>query len=351
MTTTYLEPVATRPTGLAFAPAPAPGSLLIARPGDVPTTLPAMLALLPRPLHPVAAAYASTEPPIGAQVTEFLTASLIDLLSRTAQLLGQRTAFTDAGGEDVELMARALAALLQREFARLKLPEVTEAFQRGTGGAYRSGTEIDFVALPVFARWLRGYCEAHRSQVHLAAQEAAGAWGRSCELPADHPVHVAGYVEGLVRLVHQQRAGILPSGALLDPGTANYEHLKAWGVINMGSWRPAGWWAHIQKQEAAALRTEEKTAAATAPAWHGPELRTGAKNLEEALKSGNFGNLAPKHEARLKNACRRRALREWLEDVAADGDEDAPFSENALRAMLATAAAGHYPPYTPTPDA
>jgi hypothetical protein len=219
------------------------------------------------------------------------------LLSRTALLLGHKTWQDEA---ELFVLASSCAETMQRRFPGFKWEEVDEAMKRGASGEYKQDPkDVLYLSLPTVASWLEAYQRTARAFA-VAAVTATN------QLPAAPPPTVD-YIGSVVGMVEQARETCLPVGYELDLGNQVYDWLKSVGAFT--GWRPADYYAEMRAQETDKLLAEHKAT-------------KGAERIEynTFLAALNLGKLPDAHplSRSVVNACKKRVLREWLMQHAAD---------------------------------
>jgi len=269
--------------------------------------------LAPAVAEALAAARAD-ELPVGKLTLSEVGRSFNQWISRMSFALGySRTMLV---GSDLFEMAAECAKMVQRNFPAFKLSEVDLAMRYGGAGEYRRDPDKPvLVAVDTIAYWLRCYRDSARLEALAAAQRLAEA--AAPQLP---PPRVD-YIGSVVDMVEQARETCLPVGYELDLGNQVYDWLKSIGAFT--GWRPADYYADMRAEETDKLLAEHKTS-------------KGAERIEynTFLAALNLGKLPEGHplSRSVVNACKKRVLREWLMQQAAD-DTDVAVLLTGLQAQ------------------
>lgn len=275
-------------------------------------------SLLTTPTQRAAELLQAAEPQARALPEADLADQLMEPLLGAAALLGHRN--TLAHEDDLLLLAQGVAKMVQRRFAAFNLAEIREAILRGASGDYKTGQpgEILLVSLPAVAEWLAGYQKAARA----AAVEAAR------PIPKQLPAARIDYAGSVLDLVAQANAGKLPpyTDDQFDFGNLAYDWLKALGAF--AGWRTGEQWADMQAEEAEAVAIEAQQHRDT---YAG---RQAYNIFLSALAKG----VLPDHPLSKSalNRCRKRVLREWLLEQAANETDVAALLAQLQEAKATT---------------
>jgi hypothetical protein len=274
-------------------------ALMIARPAALPE--------VSAPLAPVLAAFAGDERVVGALVVEDVTKLFNQLLSRAALLLGHKT-WQD--GAELYVLARSCAELVHRKFRGLKPAEIALAMDRGASGEYKAkADEVVYVQLPAITAWLYAYQTTARHEAIKALRKADEA-----ELLA-LPAPVRDYAGEAAALVQQADAGALPPAHALDFGNVLYDWLKSIGALRADVWP-------IEPPDYNTIRVEETDFLLTSPPPADKFERRGRAGFLETLLAGQWPEGHPLAKT-VANACKKRVLREWVIQCAAE-ETDVP---------------------------
>lgn len=254
------------------------------------------LAVVPPSLSAATVAYQADQEPVRQLPINELIPVVGDLLNGAALLMGHKNALAEF--DDLELMAQGIAVMIQRRFGSFKPAELSEAFQRGASGEYRTPGDILTVAMPTVASWLEAYQTKARAAVVAAAQQPAS----QLALPGPR----IDYVGSLQDLVALAKAKQLPTGFDLDLGNVLYTWLKESGALT--GFRTADQYSQMRAEET------DRLLARTVPT-------TGTERLEYRTFTAALeaeGKLPDAHplSRSVVNACKKRVLREWLHYVA-----------------------------------
>lgn len=259
-------------------------------------------ALLPTPAQRAAELLAAHEPQARALSELELIDALIDPLLGAAALLGHRN--TLAHEDDLTLLCQGVAKLIQRRYPAFNLAEIREAILRGASGDYKTGRpdEVLLVSLPQIGDWLAGYQRVARAAAVLDAPKPE---------PPALPAPRIDYVGSVVDLVNLAHAGKLPAytDERFDFGNLAYDWLKGIGAFT--GWRPADYYADMQAEEAelVAVRAQDDRTTYTG--------RQAYNTFMAALTQGRLPDSHPLSNS-VVNRCRKRVLREWLLEQAAN---------------------------------
>lgn len=276
----------------------------------------------PAPLPPAVAAavaaFTADTPTVGQTPLADLIPQIGDLLNGAAVLLAHKNALDNL--PDLEFMATAVAKLVQFRFAGFKFAELSEAVQRGAGGQYKADAgEVLYLSLPNVSNWLYAYQTTARHQAIKALRVAEEAATLALSAPSrDHAAEVA----ALVRLAGH---GALPPAPELDFGNVLYDWLKAHGALQAGYW-PA------EVPDYAAIRAEETDALLAEPVPADKFERRGRTGFLNELLAGNWPAGHPLAKT-VANACKKRVLREWAMQYAAEEVDPAPILAGLLHAQ------------------
>ena len=276
-------------------------------------------AAVPAPLASIAAAFRSDEPTVGAMAVEDVTKLFNQLLSRAALLLGHKT-WQD--GAELYVLARSCAEMAQRRYRALKPGELVLAMDRGAAGEYKAKPdEVVYVQLPSVSAWLYAYQTTARHEAIKALRKAEEAAPVLLLAPPPRD-----YVAELLALIAQANAGKLPAAEKLDFANVLYEWLKAGGALAASCW-PAG------PPDYEAIRAEEAAALIEGPSPLNKTERRQRSTFIDILADGGAWPAGHPLARTVGNACKKRVLREWLLQCAAE-ETDVP----ALLARLNEAA-------------
>jgi hypothetical protein len=257
------------------------------------------------------------ELPVGKLTLSEVGRAFNQWISRMSFALGySRTMLV---GTDLFEMAAECAKMVQRNFPAFKLSEVDLAMRYGGAGEYRRDPDKPvLVAVDTIAYWLRSYRDSARADAVAAGQRLS-----ESATPKLPPPQVD-YVGSVVALIQQARDTCLPVGYELDLGNQVYDWLKSIGAFT--GWRPAAYYADMRAEEADRVLLANKST--TGPA------RIEYNVFLAALGQGQLPEGHPLSRSVL-NACKKRVLREWLIQHAAD--------ETDMLALLADLKSHHQP--------
>jgi len=260
------------------------------------------LPALPASIAPAAEAYAANELPVGMQSLADVGKLFNRLLSRAALLLGHKTWQDEA---ELFALASACAALMHRKFAGLKPAEIALAIDKGAAGEYKAKAEdVVYVQLPAITSWLYAYQTTARHEAIKALRKAE----ESDVLALPAPVR--DYAAEVVQLVTLADAGGLPPAPELDFGNVLYDWLKAIGAFRDGYW-PAG------TPDYGSIRVEETDALLSEPPSADVLERRRRAGFLDMLLTGQWPEGHPLART-VANACKKRVLREWAIQYAAE---------------------------------
>ena len=261
-------------------------------------------APLPAVLAPVAAAMDSAEPTVGAMAVEDVTKLFNQLLSRAAMLLGHKT-WQDAA--ELVVLARACAELVQRRYRGLKPAEIMLAMDRGAAGEYKTKPdEVVYVQLPAVTAWLYAYQTTVRHEAIQAKRKADEAPPALQLMPARRD-----YVAELAGLVAKAQASKLPAASDLDFANVLYDWLKSIGALLASRWP-------IEPPDYEAIRAEEAAALMERPSPLDKTERRQFHTFIDILADGGKWPAGHPLAKTVGNACKKRVLREWLMQCAAE---------------------------------
>jgi hypothetical protein len=254
------------------------------------------------PLAPVLAAFSGDERVVGALPVEDVTKLFNQLLSRAALLLGHKT-WQD--GAELYVLARSCAELVHRKFRGLKPAEIALAMDRGAAGEYKAKAEdVVYVQLPAITAWLYAYQTTARHDAIKALRQADEA--QQLLLPPP----VRDYAAEVVELVRLAAAGSLPPAHALDFANVLYDWLKTLGALHPGYWP-------VDVPDYDAIRIEEADVLLTAPAPKDKHERRQLSSFLDVLVTGHWPANHPLSRT-VANACKKRVLREWVLQYAAE---------------------------------
>lgn len=254
------------------------------------------------PLAPVVAAFSGAERVVGALPVEDVTKLFNQLLSRAALLLGHKT-WQD--GAELYVLARSCAELVHRKFRGLKPAEIALAMDRGAAGEYKAKAEdVVYVQLPAITSWLYAYQTTARHDAIKAIRQADET--QQLLLPAP----VRDYAGEVVELVRLAGAGSLAPAHEMDFANVLYDWLKGIGAFRSDRW-PAG------PPDYDTIRVEETDTLLTAPTPKDKHERQRLNSFLEVLLTGHWPANHPLART-VANACKKRVLREWVLQYAAE---------------------------------
>ena len=258
-------------------------------------------------------AYEADTPAIGRLALWELVPMIGDLLNGAALLLAHKNALDNP--LDLELMAQAVAELVQRRFAGFKFAELSEAVRRGAAGEYKATpADVLYLSLPNVNNWLYAYQTSarHDAVKFVQASDAAA----QLALPAPRR-DLAAEVSGLLTLAMN---GSLKPAAELDFANVLYDWLKNLGAFN-------GIFTAADYAEIKADATQELLDGG-APA-SGPDARA-FRGFVAALLKDEW----PAHHPlarNVNNAAKKHVLREWLLRHAAAETEPEALSQQLAK--------------------
>jgi hypothetical protein len=268
--------------------------------------LPALTASVPTPPRPAVAVQqalailAPDSPQRAAKLSaEELGNELLEPISGVAFLLGHSKQLLDEQGLDLNLLADAVAEMVKHRFPSLTLPEIGLAWRRGASGAYAEPGVLDLVSLPTLARWLERYTAGERKQALALREKETTSWA----LPPPQRDKAAEVV-ALVELAH---AGQLPASDELDFGNVLYDWLD--NLAAFGGFRTREQYEELWVEE-----TENMIRGARP---NGGEERRQHAAFLDALGRSEWPAHHPLARS-VTNAFKKRVLREWLLDLAAE---------------------------------
>ncbi|GAA3940639.1 hypothetical protein GCM10022406_25780 [Hymenobacter algoricola] len=235
--------------------------------------------------------------PVRQQEVEQVADALMESLSSAAFLLGHNNTLADP--LDLNLMSTEVAVMIRRNFPGLRLPEIHLAIRRGVAGDWRRENDLLLLTLPNIAYWLGCY-QTHCRAVALEILERER--GRLLALPPPDPT--VGFPERVTEWAVQLSQRQPLEWQRLDIGDVVYLWLQ-----RIGAFRPY----LTPRRQQRILRT-----VGWQLATHRSIDKQQRKDTREFREQLRTGELTGPHAVRLRDACRKHMLREWLHYQAAD---------------------------------
>lgn len=237
--------------------------------------------------------------PARAMGTDDLIDALLEPLAVVPMLLGHSKSLLK--GEDLVMLATAVADMVQRHFPAFRVGEIGLALRRGCSGEWQKPGEILLPSLPCIRSWLQAYQDTSRARA-IKVLEGAHAQQQQRLLPApviDYPAEVAALAEWATdHATPEHPAGKFPEP--LDQGNVLYNWLK-----KVGAFHGFLTWEKYER-----MRWKESMRRAKQPPADLLQYRQG-QQFWELLRAGKWQDGHPFADS-VVNACRKRLLREWL---------------------------------------
>jgi hypothetical protein len=197
--------------------------------------------------------------------------------------------------DDLEMLCKLTAEMVHRSFPGLTLAEIGLAFRRGASGEWKQPGEVLLPTVQCFRSWLSAYQKGDRVAAVQALQK--GEAGRE-QLLLPAPDVASTYPQQLVHLAaYMKQHGRAPEP--FDAGFLLYDWLK-----KLGAFVPFKTNAELYLM----LRKESIKQAASAAAEQ--QQRKKIQTFGEVLRRGFPGGHPLANS--VKNACKKRLLREWI---------------------------------------
>jgi hypothetical protein len=238
---------------------------------------------------------ASGSPQLRQMSSVAVADELLEVIELVPFLLGHNKQLLE--DDDLLMLAKATAEMVQRSFPGLTIGEVGLAFRRGASGEWQQPNELLQASLPCFRRWLTAYQKSDRAAAVAALQKGEQQLLSRQQLMLPAPDVAAGYSAQVQALAeHHRQHRSFPES--LDSGNLLYEWLKKIGAFTGFK---------TQQQFAAMLRKEALQQAAERAAGHvGKQITSFGEQLRRGWPAGHpLANT-------VATACKKRLLREWL---------------------------------------
>lgn len=237
--------------------------------------------------------------PARAMLTDDLIKDLFEPLAIVPMLLGHSKSLLK--GEDLFVLASAVAEMVQRHFPAFRIGEIGLALRRGCSGEWQKPGELLLPSLPCIRSWLQAYQDGSRATA-IKALQAAHLQQQQRSLPTpviDYPKEAALLAEWVTEhATPEHPAGQFPEP--LDQGNVLFKWLKQVGAFRQ--------FKTLEQYER--MHRKECLARAQRPPAGLEEYRHG-RTFWGLLYAGKWHADHPFADS-VTNACCKRLLREWI---------------------------------------
>jgi len=255
---------------------------------------------LPPSVHEAALMLTNPEQlPARAMLSEDLIEDLFEPLAVVPMLLGHSKSLLK--GEDLVVLASAVAEMVQRSFPAFRVGEIGVALRRGCSGEWQKPGELLLPSLPCIRSWLQAYQDGSRATA-IKALQAASLQQQQLRLAPpsiDYPREVAELAEWVSdHATPEHPAGTFPEP--LDQGNVLFNWLKQVGAFR----------SFKTPEQYTLMRRKESLRRAQRPPQGMEEYRQ-ARTFGALLRAGKWHNEHAFADS-VDNALRKRLLREWI---------------------------------------
>ena len=237
--------------------------------------------------------------PARAMLTDDLTEDLFEPVAVVPMLLGHSKSLLK--GEDLFVLASAVAEMVQRSFPAFRVGEIGVALRRGCSGEWQKPGELLLPSLPCIRSWLQAYQDGSRATA-IKALQAANLQQKQLQLippTIDYPREVAELAEWVsAHATPEHPAGTFPEP--LDQGNVLFDWLKKAGAFRRFK----------TPEQYVLMRRKESLARAQRPPAGLEEYRR-CLLFWELLRAGKWHNDHAFADS-VENALRKRLLKEWI---------------------------------------